>query len=361
VYRFHRAQVAKNPGKGQAADARASASPKNEISFGKKKMESPLESISSYFGRITDPRNAAQVSYPLGEILFLVLTGMICDCEDWEDIEDFGNEQLAWLRGYHAYERGIPAHDTLNRVMGMIDHQEFSENFIAWMGSWAKLPEQMLISLDGKTARRSHDRFHGKKAIHNLSAYCQGLGMVLGQVATEEKSNEITAIPALLDLLSIQGAVITIDAMGTQPPIAEKIIKQKGNYILALKGNQASLYDEVKDCFNRLTPAETHEEIEKNRGRIETRKVSVITDLGWITDRDSWPGLKQLVRVESRREMLASGKAETEVRFYISSTAGTAGQLQGWIRGHWGIENPPVTAATPITSPYKAGYGVTGA
>ena len=302
-------------------------------------MNSPLESISSYFGQMTDPRNASQVRYPLPEILFLVLTALVCDCEDWEDVEDFGNDQLDWLRTHYPYKQGIPSHDTINRVMGMIDPQEFSQNFSAWMSAWLQASEQPLINIDGKTSRRSHNKYNDIKALHAVSAYGHNGGMALGQVATAEKSNEITAIPVLLRMLSIKGAVITIDSMGTQKAIAEQIIKAEGHYILSVKGNQPTLLEEVEDTFKRAQVTDTHETIEKNRSRIETRKVSVINDLGWLSEPEKWLGLTQLVRIERTRELLTEQKTETETSFYISSTGGTAGELQAWIRGHWAIEN----------------------
>ncbi|MDX1908701.1 MAG: ISAs1 family transposase [Bacteroidia bacterium] len=302
-------------------------------------MNSPLESLSDYFGGMTDLRKAPQVRYPLPEILFLVLSALVCDCEDWEEIEDFGNDQLGWLRGYHPYAQGIPAHDTLNRVMGMLDPQEFSQNFSLWMSTWLKLPEQMLISIDGKTSRGSRDKHNGTKALHSVSAYVHSLGMVLGQVATEEKSNEITAIPLLLRLLSLQGVIITMDAMGTQVAIVQQITEGGGHYILPVKDNQRTLHEEIQDSFRRIEAVDTHEEVEKSRGRIETRKVSVINDLSWILERERWPGLQQLVRVERTRELLAEQKTERETSYYISSVGGTARELQVWIRGHWGIEN----------------------
>lgn len=302
-------------------------------------MNSPLESISSYFGQMTDPRNASQVRYPLPEILFLVLTALVCDCEDWEDVEDFGNDQLDWLRTHYPYKQGIPSHDTINRVMGMIDPQEFSQNFSAWVSAWLQVSEQPLINIDGKTSRRSHNKHNDIKALHSVSAYGHKGGMVLGQVATAEKSNEITAIPVLLRMLSIKGAVITIDSMGTQKAIAEQIIKAEGHYVLSVKGNQPTLLEDVEDSFKRAEVTDTHETIEKNRSRIETRKVSVINDLGWLSEPEKWLGLKQLVRIERTRELLTEQKTETETSFYISSTGGTAGELQAWIRGHWAIEN----------------------
>ena len=302
-------------------------------------MKNPLGSISSYFGQMTDPRNASEVRYPLPEILFLVLTALVCDCEDWEDVEDFVNDQLDWLGTHYPYERGIPSHDTINRVMGMIAPHEFSQNFSAWMSAWLQSSEQSLISIDGKTSRRSHNKHNAIKALHSVSAYGHNRGMVLGQVATAEKSNEITAIPVLLRMLSIKGAVITIDAMGTQKAIAEQIIEAEGHYVLPVKGNQQTMLEEVEDSFKRAEVTDIHETIEKNRSRIETRKVSVIHDLGWLSEPEAWPGLKQLVRIERRRELLTTQKTETETSFYISSAGGTAGELQAWIRGHWAIEN----------------------
>lgn len=300
----------------------------------------PLSLFQSEFAQIEDPRASGQVLYPLGEILFLVLTAVICDCNSWDEIEDFGLDQLDWLRGYYPYERGIPRHDTLNRVISRIDHRVFSHHFSNWLSSWVDLPAGTLINLDGKTSRGSKSG-NDKKAVHLVNAFANDLQMVLGQVATEEKSNEITAIPELLKLLNIKGCVITIDAMGTQKAIAEQIIDQGGDYVLALKGNHPEFLAAVEESFARIEPRKADEQIEKNKSRIETRRVDLIDDFSWIDEEitSQWKGLKQVARVWRQRESLITGKVETETSYHITSMDGLARKVAWAIRSHWGVEN----------------------
>ena len=301
---------------------------------------SPFELFQLEFGQLVDPRRQGQITYRLDEILFLMLSAVISDCQTWEEIEDFGCDELAWLRQYYPYAQGIPRHDTLNRVISRLDHQVFSQHFSCWISAWVDLPKGTVINLDGKTSRGSKGS-NGQKAIHLVNAFANELQMVLGQVATEEKSNEITAIPTLLNLLSIKGCIITIDAMGTQKAIVEQIIEAEADYVLALKGNHPEFFEAVQDSFRRLEPADTDEQIEKNKSRLETRKVELIKDLSWIPQEiiSQWPGLKQLARVQRKRENLLTGKIEVETRFYILSLYGSAKTIAQVIRGHWGIEN----------------------
>lgn len=301
---------------------------------------SPLELFISEFGQLSDPRRSGQVSYPLDEILFLVLSGLICDCNTWEEIEDFGLDQLDWLQTYFPYESGVPSSYTLNRVISLLDHRELSLHFSRWISSWVDLPDSTLINLDGKTARGSKGN-QGKKAVHLVNAFANDLQMVLGQVATEEKSNEITAIPDLLNLLIIKGCVITLDAMGTQKAIARQIIKAGGDYVLALKNNHPELYGKVEESFERIEPLDSVETTEKNRSRLETRKVELIQDFSWIDPQiiAQWEGLQQLARVSRRRESLITGKIETEVSYYLLSRTEGADTVAGQVRGHWGVEN----------------------
>lgn len=302
--------------------------------------KSPFELFESEFSQLTDPRRQSQTTYPLEEIIFLVLSGVISDCNSWDEIEDFGQDQLDWLRTYYPYQAGIPRHDTLNRVLSLIAPEVLSSHFSRWISSWINLPPQTLINLDGKTVRGSKG---GKdsKAIHLVNAFVNELQLVLGQVATAEKSNEITAIPELLKLLHIKGCIITIDAMGTQKAIAQQIVEGEADYVLALKNNHPELYQAVEESFERLEPLDSFEQVEKNRSRLETRKVETLDDFTWIDPeiREPWKGLKQVAKIIRRRESLINGKVETETSYYLISFEQNAQFIAQAIRGHWGIEN----------------------
>lgn len=302
--------------------------------------ESPLKLFQAEFDQIKDPRKAGQVIYPLNEVLFLILTAVISDCNEWEEIEDFGLDQLEWLRTYYPYKRGIPSSYTLNRVLSLIDHQVFAFHFARWVRGWLTLPDSSLISIDGKTVRGSKGG-PGENAVHLVNAFAGELQMVLGQVATQEKSNEITAIPELIKLLSIEGCVVTIDAMGTQKAIAKQIIEGGGDYVLALKKNHPEFFAAVEESFNRLEPMDTAEKTEKNRSRLETRKIELIEDFSWINPEivSQWQGLSRVARVFRRRESLITGKVETEIRYFLLSRKENAQTSASRIRGHWGIEN----------------------
>ena len=301
---------------------------------------SPLKLLQAEFDQIEDPRKAGQVLYPLNEVLFLIVAAVISDCNEWEEIEDFGLDQLEWLQTYYPYQRGIPSHFTLNRVLSLIDHQVFSFHFSRWVKEWMTLPDSSLISIDGKTARGSKGG-PGEEAVHLVNAFAGEMQMVLGQVATDQKSNEITAIPKLLDLLDIEGCVISIDAMGTQKAIAKQIIEGGGDYVLALKRNHPEFYDAVEESFARLEPTDTFEKTEKNRSRFETRKVELIEDFSWMDPEviSAWEGLSQVARVFRRRESLLTGKVENETHYFLLSRKEAAETAARWIRGHWSVEN----------------------
>jgi len=302
--------------------------------------KSPFELFQLEFSQLGDPRNQSQTTYPLSEIIFLVLASVISDCNSWDEIEDFGEDQLDWLRTYYPYESGIPRHDTLNRVLSMIDPQVLSAHFSRWIGAWVDLPPETLINLDGKTLRGSKGS-NGSKAIHVVNAFVNELQLVLAQVATADKSNEITAIPELLNLLNIKGCIITIDAMGTQKAIAKQIVEAEADYILALKNNHPELYQSVEQSFERLEPLDSFEQVEKNKSRLETRKLELLGDFSWIEPEllEPWKGLKRVARVFRRRESLINGKVETQTSYYLVSCEQSAQFIAQAIRGHWGIEN----------------------
>jgi predicted transposase YbfD/YdcC len=297
----------------------------------------------SFFEDMPDRRQAGKVVYPLDEILLLCLLAVLAGAEAFTDIARFGEKKIELLRRFRPYENGTPSHDHLGDIFATLDAGAFRRCFIAWVAALIKTPAEV-IAIDGKTSRRSYQKKGAKEPIHMVSAFAARQRLVLGQVKVDAKSNEIVAIPALLDLLSIEGAVVTIDAMGCQRDIAKKIIAKKADYILALKGNQGTLHDDVKVFaaeqktrdFND-TRVSRHETVDADHGRIETRRYTVIHDVGWLQEQHDWPGLKGVVMVESKREI--GGKVEEETRFYITSLALAALAIGPMIRDHWAVEN----------------------
>jgi predicted transposase YbfD/YdcC len=295
------------------------------------------------FEALEDHRQRGKVLYPLDEILLLVLLGVLAGCESWVEIAKFGEKKLDLLRRFRPYLDGTLSHDQLGDIFAALDAAQFQSCFIAWVGKLTGLCAD-LIAIDGKTLRRSYQEGGAKAPIHMISAWSAGQSLVLGQARIADKSNEITAIPQLLDLLTIKGSTITIDAMGCQREIAAKIIEKEADYVLALKGNQGTLREDVELFFieqkarkYRDCSVDRHETIEKSHGRIETRIVTAVGDLGWLQERHQWPGLAGIVMVESRREIGA--RTEREFRFYVTSLGPDAERLGEAIRGHWSIEN----------------------
>src|SRR5690606_30975233 len=233
---------------------------------------------------------------------------------------------------------GIPSHDTINRVFSNLRPKLFEKMFVEWVGGLKNGDIcKEVISIDGKSIRGSKDSFHGQSAIHMVSAWAANNELVLGQLKVSEKSNEITAIPLLLELLDIQGSIVTIDAMGTQVDIAEKIVGNGADYILSVKGNQQELLEQISERFEKQTPVSADTVIEKGHGRIETRKCEVITDLAFIDNSIFWKGIRSVVRITSTREL--KNKTTAEMRYYISSLAEDAPHFNTYIRQHWGVEN----------------------
>ena len=296
-----------------------------------------------FFKDLHDPRQRGKVSYPLEEILLLCLIAVLAGAETITDIAVFGVKKLALLRRFRPFHDGTPTHDHLGDILAALDSEQFQRCFAAWVASITGIPEGV-IAIDGKTSRRSGCKTKGKAAIHVVSAFATHRRLVLGQVKVAAKSNEIVAIPKLLDLLTIEGAIVTIDAMGCQREIARQILDKKADYILALKGNQGSLREDVELFVSEQqgngfkdTTITHHETVDADHGRIETRTVTVIHDSAWLNHRHDWPGLKAVAIVESTRE--TSGKIETETRFYITSLTGPASRVGPAIRDHWRIEN----------------------
>ncbi len=294
--------------------------------------------LLEHFKNIKDPRIDRKKQHYLQDILSLVVIGIICGADSWDAIEEFGNSKKEFLSKFLKLPNGIPSHDTINRVFCLIQPSKFEKAFISWVASIKNIDiSKEVIAIDGKTARGSKDSFHNVKATHLVSAWACSNQLVLGQLKVDDKSNEITAIPLLLDLLDIENCIITIDAMGTQTDIATKIIENKADYILALKGNQGNLQEEVESIFRVQKIDDQDDDIEKNRGRIESRTSQVIKNLEFLDGKEKWAGLKSIIKIISVREI--GDKKTTETRMYISSLDESAENLNKYIREHWGIEN----------------------
>ncbi|MGB8295864.1 MAG: ISAs1 family transposase [Polyangia bacterium] len=302
-----------------------------------------------YFNDLPDPRQRGKVTYPLDEVLLLCLLAVLAGAETFVDIARFGDKKLDLLRRFRPFRDGTPSHDHLGDIFATLDAERFQRCFVAWVGSVTEAPAEV-IAIDGKTSRRSTQKSGSKAPIHMVSAFAARQRLVLGQVKVAEKSNEIIAIPKLLDMLAIEGAIVTIDAMGCQRDIARKIIDKKADYVLALKGNQGSLREDVeifvaeqKACGFADTTISRAETVDGDHGRIETRTTTVIHDAAWLQKRHDWPGLKSIVMVESVREIpgvsTGSNKIERETRFYITSLVLLANLLGPIVRSHWAIEN----------------------
>ena len=296
-----------------------------------------------YFDDLPDPRQAGKVVYPLDEILLLCLLAVLAGAETFTDIARFGTKKLDLLRRFLPFGNGTPAHDHLGDIFASLDAEAFQRCFVGWVAARTGVAADV-IAIDGKTVRRSGDKKRAKAAIHMVSAFAARQRLVLGQVKVADKSNEIVAIPKLLEMMAIEGAIVTIDAMGCQRDIAETIIDKKADYVLALKGNQGSLRDDVelfvveqKARDFQDTTISRDETVDGDHGRIETRTTTVIHDVAWLQERHDWPGLKAIVIVDSRREI--DGKIERETRLYITSLLLLAAQLGGIVRSHWAVEN----------------------
>jgi predicted transposase YbfD/YdcC len=310
----------------------------------------PAASIGEHFATLTDPRRDHLKEHRLVDLVTIVLCAVICGADDWVAVETFGRAKEGWLRTLLALPGGIPSHDTFGRVFARLDPDEFRGCFLAWVTAVVGAPGAQAVAVDGKTLRRSHDRGAGKAALHLVSAWATESGLVIGQVATDAKSNEITAIPALLRLLALEGSTVTIDAMGCQTAIARQIVEQGADYVLALKDNHPALRERIRLAFadadaavgTTLPPADLvpHATLDKAHGRLERRRCLAIGDpayLACIDPERRWPDLRSVVRLESTRRV---GETVTvEARHYLSSLPADAALLARTIRGHWGIEN----------------------
>lgn len=296
--------------------------------------------LISIFGSIEDPRSHINQLHDLVDILLIGIISVICGAETWKQMIEFAHSKEDFLRKFLKLENGIPSEDTINRVFSSIDSTQFENCFMQWVNSISTITKGQVIAIDGKTLRGA--KSNGKKSpVHMVSAWANDSNLVLGQVKVNEKSNEITAIPELIENLMLEGNIITIDAMGTQTDIAEKIIKNGADYILAVKENQKQLLEEIKDEFKFSKNIIIDTSIDIGHGRIETRKCSVVSDFLFIlNENEKWKSLKQVIKIESLREFKNSSKPdEKATRYYISSLENNPEQYQTNIRSHWGIEN----------------------
>jgi len=295
--------------------------------------------LISIFGKIDDPRRDLTKLHGLNDILLIGIISVICGADSWNEMELYAQEKEDFLCTFLDLPNGIPSHDTFNRVFSAIDSKQFELCFIEWVKTLAQLTAKEVVAIDGKTIRGAKHK--GKKSpIHMVSAFACENNLVLGQVKTDEKSNEITAIPKLLEILSIENTIVTIDAMGCQTDIAEKIVAKNADYILAVKGNQEQLLEDIQDEFKfaKITDTNTHHNLD--HGRIETRICSCIKDFKFIAADNRWANLNTIIRIESTREFKNSDKTiEKATRYYISSMEANSKVFQNAIRSHWAIEN----------------------
>jgi len=305
-------------------------------------------SIVEHFRTLEDPRIERTKKHLLLDILVIALCTLLTGGEGFQDMALFGKSKQAWLQTFLALPRGIPSHDTFGRVFARLNPQRFQQCFLSWTQAVAQLTQGALVSLDGKTVRASFDRATASSPLHMLSAWCsdQG-GLVIGQIKTEAKSNEITAIPDLLQLLALQGCIVTIDAMGCQTAIAEHIRDQGGDYLLALKSNHKKAYTAVKQHFHEHIEHQLAWRMAENffdafddsHGRTVRRRVWTITDLTALPALAKWPGLHSVIAVETIRMAHQHAPVTSDYRFYLSSLARSATAFAAMIRQHWDIEN----------------------
>lgn len=300
----------------------------------------PAALFSQHFVSIQDPRQSAKISHLLFDVLFLTVCAVIAGYQGWEEIEDFGDERLDWLQKYGLFNNGIPTHDTIARIISRIDSSQLQRCFINWMQATVQLTEGDIIAVDGKTLRSSYHRDDRRSAIHMVSAFASANSVVLGQLKTEQKSNEIKAIPELLSLLELKGCLVTIDAMGCQKEIAQSILDRNADYVLSVKGNQKNLFDAVRQGLKSAISAgnESQVIIERHHGRVECREYHVLPTDTLTETFSGWPSLTTMGVAISYR--LEKGQKESmDYRYYISSAALSAQRFAEAVRQHWAIEN----------------------
>jgi len=316
-------------------------------------VEDLLGDILTHLGEVPEPRQWAKIRYPLDEILFLTISAVVSGCSEWDEIADFGEDQIGWLRRHRPFVNGPPSHDTLNRVMSLIDPVAFERMFVRWVTRNIKLPDGTQISIDGKKLRGSATKLEqqtaradgGKSSVHLVEAWCSDLSLCLSIREVEEKTNEIKAIPLILNDLELEGCVVSIDAIGCQKEIAKGIGSKTADYVIGLKDNQPTLLAGVKQAFedhvDECRDKQYAQDTSVDHGRIEERICRTLSAERlpeWVA-REDWTGLNTIIQVQSERTIMANGTVSQETRYYISSLRLSADRIASYVRGHWGIEN----------------------
>lgn len=308
-------------------------------------VQTPLNIIAPHFSKLKDPRMDRTRKHNLFDIVTITICAVVGGADNWVEVAEFGRSKEDWLKGFLDLPNGIPSHDTFGRVFRLLDPQQWQAGFVSWVETITQATKGQIVPIDGKALRRSHDKTLGCKAIHMVSAWASESRVVLGQVKVDKKSNEITAIPTLLEMLTLSGCIVTIDAMGCQKEIARKIIEKEADYALALKKNQNGLYEGVKALFDKAQPDDFkphhyHNTSEKSHGRQEIRQCWTISDpkqLSELHNFSAWQGLQTVVRIRAQQQR--GNKTTIEDRYYISSLSGDAAKMLQVVRGHWHIEN----------------------
>src|SRR5215216_3590174 len=301
-------------------------------------------SLFASLGQVPDPRLERTRLHQLVDILVIAVCATICAAETWEEIAEFGHAKESWFRKFLTLPNGIPSHDTFRRVFLRLNPKKFQEGFLMWVRSVAEMRDGEVVALDGKQVRGARTPA-GKEGLRLVSAWACEQRLVLGQLKTAEKSNEITAIPVLLELLELKGCIVTVDAMGCQREVAAQIISQEADYVLSLKGNQGLMHEEVAEYFAWAERTNFKDlkydycaTLEKDHGRIEGRRCWVTQDIDWFTEKAEWAGLRSFIMVEAEREVLGQ-TATVERRYFISSLGADAQQALRAVRSHWQVEN----------------------
>jgi len=303
--------------------------------------------VQEHFGELEDPRRTYLNDHPLINILTITLCAVVAGAEGWTDVENFGKQKQAWLSQYLDLENGIPSHDTLGRVFARLDPRSFRQSFLSWVQAVFEVTEGQVLAIDGKKLRRSHNKTLGKEAISMVSAWATANHLVLGQVKVKSKSNEITAIPALLAILDLTGCIVTIDALGTQTEIAQQIVDQGGDYLLPVKENQKQLYEDIElffklaqqNDFAKVTHT-YHRTVNGGHGRIEVRQcwaISGADSLAFLRSDGLWSQLQCIVMIQSERRIQENVSSQTH--YFITSLSNDARAILAAKRAHWGIEN----------------------